>query len=278
MAALNNATGQNVANQAALMASQRGAGSNAGLLARQAAMQGANLQQQAAGQGAALQANQSLNALNQLGGLANQQVAQQGQAVGNLNQFAQGNQQNVYNALGQQNNANVSNASQMNSANASIAAGNQKGQQGILGGLLGGVGSVLSGGGIGGALGKVAQNLASGGEVQPKLKSNAPRSAFGMHIHGLAQGGQVPVMLSPGEKVLSPQEAAQVAEGAKSPMQAKVVPGKAKVKGDNEVNDTFHTKLEEGSIVIPRTKAGNEKDAAAFVRAHYSSLSKKSKK
>jgi hypothetical protein len=58
-AMLNNTTGQNIQQQAALMGSQRGVGANPGLLARQAAMQGANIQQQAAGQGAALQANQS---------------------------------------------------------------------------------------------------------------------------------------------------------------------------------------------------------------------------
>ena len=42
-AMLNEATGTNVANQAALMVSARGAASNPGLIARQAAMQGANL-------------------------------------------------------------------------------------------------------------------------------------------------------------------------------------------------------------------------------------------
>jgi hypothetical protein len=46
MAALNQATSNNIANQAALMAGQRGASANSGLIARQAAMQGANTQQQ----------------------------------------------------------------------------------------------------------------------------------------------------------------------------------------------------------------------------------------
>lgn len=72
-AMLNNATGQNVANQAALMAGQRGAGANVGLMARQAAQQGAATQQQAVGQGAALQSQQQLNALNAQGALAGQQ-------------------------------------------------------------------------------------------------------------------------------------------------------------------------------------------------------------
>lgn len=77
-AALNQATGQNIANQAALMAGQRGAGSNVGLMARQAAQQGAGIQQQAVGQGATMQAQQEMNALGQL-------TAQQ-QAMGATNQ------------------------------------------------------------------------------------------------------------------------------------------------------------------------------------------------
>lgn len=87
MAALNQTTGQNVANQAALMAGQRGAGANVGLLARQAAQQGAATQQQAVGQGATMQAQQELNALS---GLSGQQ-----QAIGNT-------QQNVANIAQQQ--------------------------------------------------------------------------------------------------------------------------------------------------------------------------------
>ena len=62
---LNENTGTNVANEAALMASQRGAGANAGLLARQAAQQGAATQQQAVGQAATLQAQQQLQELGQ---------------------------------------------------------------------------------------------------------------------------------------------------------------------------------------------------------------------
>ncbi len=67
-AALNQTTGQNVANQAALMAGQRGASSNVGLMARQAAQQGAATQQQAVGQGATMQAQQELGAINALTG------------------------------------------------------------------------------------------------------------------------------------------------------------------------------------------------------------------
>lgn len=78
MAALNQQTSNNISQQAALMASQRGAGANAGLLARQAGMQGANIQQQAAGQAATLQAQQQLAGLGAIG--------QQQQAIGNTQQ------------------------------------------------------------------------------------------------------------------------------------------------------------------------------------------------
>lgn len=82
MAALAQQTGQNVSNQAALMAGQRGAGSNVGLMARQAAQQGAATQQEAVGQGATLQAQQQLAALQ---GITGQQ-----QAIGQTQQSVAG--------------------------------------------------------------------------------------------------------------------------------------------------------------------------------------------
>lgn len=116
-AMLNQATGANTANQAALMAGQRGAGANAGLMARQAAQQGGANQQNAAGQAATMQANQSLGALNQMGGIAGQQVGQQMGAVQGLNTNAQNNQQILLNAINAQNQANIANQAQLNQAN-----------------------------------------------------------------------------------------------------------------------------------------------------------------
>lgn len=88
-AMLNQQTGQNVAQQAALMAGQRGASQNVGLIARQAGQQGANIQQQAVGQGASMQAQQSLAALQGLGqtqsalaGLGASQVGQAQSGIG----------------------------------------------------------------------------------------------------------------------------------------------------------------------------------------------------
>lgn len=139
-------TGANVANQAALMAGQRGAGANVGLMGRQIAQQGAATQQNAVGQAATLEAQQRL---------ASQQAAAQQQA--NIGQQAQNLFGTGVSALGNQNLANISNYGQMQAANAQTAAANAKqtGQTGggIIGGILGGIGSIFG--------------LAEGGEVPP---------------------------------------------------------------------------------------------------------------
>lgn len=170
-AMLNQSTGQNVANQAALMAGQRGAGANVGLMARQAAQQGAGIQQQAVGQGATLQAQQAMNALSAAGSLANQQVAQQAAANQNYNQFAQGEQSNVLNALAGQNAANVNMQGNMNNANAGIAQGNQAFQAGAFKGLMNGASSASSMMSM--AKGGMVKGYADGGDVaQPNMGGN----------------------------------------------------------------------------------------------------------
>lgn len=195
--ALNNATGANVANQAALMAGQRGANQNAGLIARQAAMQGADIQQQAAGQGALMQAQQQQNAINSMGSIAGQQVSNLGGATQGYSQAAGNQQNNVLNAIGQQNSANVSAQNAANEAN--------KGR---------GFGKAL--GSIGGAITGIGGLFAHGGEV-PKPSGSGPRSSLGKAL-AMQQGGQVPgtakvkgdslkndtvpAMLSPGEVVV----------------------------------------------------------------------------
>jgi len=173
MAALNQRTGENVANQAALMAGQRGAGANVGLMARQAAQQGGNLQQQAVGQGATMQAQQSLNALGQIGGqqsamgatqtalgnLGTTQVgagqtalgAQAGQAntmatneIGATNQGATANIANVGQQLGAANNAiNAGVAAQgsVNAANSALAVQGLKNKGDLAGGAMNGTGA-----------------------------------------------------------------------------------------------------------------------------------------
>lgn len=322
-AMLNQATGQNVANQAALMAGQRGASANVGLLGRQAAQQGGALQQQAAGQGAVMQANQSLNALGQLGGIANNQVANQMAAQ---NAFTNSNQAmygNLLNALGAQNQAKLGSQSSVNAGNTTLAGTGMQGQQGLIGGLINKAGP--SAAMLAGAHGGQVPSMADGGPVGPQSsfgqflttvnppsgnvqlespsllgsnpgadalrkgidnalggKSPASPASGGTQWAGADsagemaavanKGGMVDVVLSPGEKVVPPEK---VKEAAGGNVQSKVVPGKAKVSGDSLKNDTYKTQLPEGSIVIPRSKAKDEKSAIAFVQA---TLAKRGKK
>ncbi len=343
-AQLAQSTGANVANQAALMAGQRGAAQNVGLMSRQAAQQGAAAQQQAAGQAASLQANQSLGALGQMGTLAGQQAAQQAAATSANTNAAQGEQGQILNAIAAQNSANVGMQSNINQANASIAQGNQAMQGQILGGLLQGgaaagamalapaaalakggsvpmatggdpsavVPNVTAGQGPTSSLGKFMQAVQappSGGQSSSNLYNGAAKAgqmvgtAIGQGLSNLfssspntnqnainagqnpnspntgqkafATGGNVNVLLSPGEKVLTPKEAKAAAEGRARPMAlGKTVPGTPKVSGakNDYANDTVPDVLEAGSLVIPRnvTQAKNaESKAIDFVRAHY---------
>lgn len=300
-AMLNQATGQNIASQAALQAGQRGAGANAGLIARQAGQQGAATQQQSVGQGATMQAQQQLGALGQLGGIANQQA--QTQLSAQAQQLQNIQQQNQYNAG--QAGINTQNAAK------------------LTGGILSGLGSAVLGAGAGGAPGVggaasapggaaaeagsnvsdytslahggTVKRMAAGGHIPApppssgsegssglgtvisilehvlakggKVEHSAPKSAYGKHL----KGSKVPALLSPGEKYLTPQQAKQVAAGHKSPMEGKTIPGQAKVKGDSLKNDTVPASLEEGGIVIPRSVMQSKNPSAAaakFVQDH----------
>ena len=188
-AMLNQQTGQNVANQAALMAGQRGASSNAGLIARQAAQQGAATQQNAVGQAASLQAQQSLNALGAAGNLATTQAQQQiGQTNANT-QAQQAEQANLLNSIAGVNNANVGMQSNVNNVNGQLANTQLQGQQGLLGGMMNGAGSLMSMMGSSG--------MAEGGEVDGGFDSqvnvgpapNTSTPAFGSDSGAQALGG-----------------------------------------------------------------------------------------
>lgn len=261
-AMLANATGANTANQAALMAGQRGTGANAGLIARQAGMQGAANQQNAAGQGAAMQAQQSLGALGQMGALANQQAGQQIGATQNLTAANQQEQQNLLNSIAGVNQANVGMQSNINNANAGMTEGVQGAQAAGIGGVAAGLGKGLA-----------TLFKAEGGEIQ---QPQGPQSHIGQMLSGsykpmVANGGAVPAMVSPGEKYLPPKAVQQVKQGASPMAVGKEVPGKPKVSGakDDYSNDTVKTTLQEGGIVLPRsvTKSKNpDKSSEEFVR------------
>lgn len=289
-AMLNQATGQNVANQAALMAGQRGAGANVGLLERQAGQQGAALQQQAVGQGAIMQANQQIAGLQGLtgaeqaaGGLgANLTAAQQGlanqvagQQIGQTNANVQANLANqgqMQSALQGVNQANISNQGSVNAANAGIAQQQMKGQQQIIGGIGQGAGSFLG--------------MADGGEVKdtsdsigyaPSNVANpGPQSMFGKFLVSQDQTNNSPLFA---ESTTSMQPASHdddssfskgngpgimnavsgVAMASKGGLaskggkvDARKSSQKAVKKGDSYDNDKVPAMLSEGEIVIPR--------------------------
>lgn len=248
-AMLNQATGKNVANQAALMASQRGASANPALMARQAAMQGAGIEQQAAGQAATLGAQQQLAAQSQLAGLSNQQI---------------GAQQNA-------NAQNISMQGNMNSANAGLAQTLAQARAAQFGGNLQGMGAqqAVNSQGTGGGGSKSTDSVRDTGFIDYRASGGllGPRSSVGMHMANLAKGGKVPAMVSPGEIYLPPRQAEAVAKGKASPAVGEKIQGKAKVKGDSLKNDTVKKTLDEGGVVVPRTKAQDYDKAAAFVRA-----------
>jgi len=268
---LQNFTGQNVANQAALMAGQRGASANPALLARQIGRQGAGIQQQAAGQAAQNVLAQQLAAQQQLGGVYG--------TMGNL-----ANQD-----IGTYVNANLG----ASEANAQIAQKNASNNLGILGGIAGAAGGIL--GGLGSSGGNMPAPIsgaalapgvgttqaaggyesgiepggqyalaAHGGEIEP-LRAKLPsiRSKMPEHLQRIAairypkmmaKGGEVPVKVSPGERILPPHKANEVVDGKADPIKAsQPVPGKAKYKGDNYANDTVPKNVKAGSIVLPRS-------------------------
>ncbi len=196
-AQLAQATGANVANQAALMAGQRGSGANVGLLARQAAQQGAATQQQAAGQAASLQSQQQLNALNAQGNIATNQANQQANAVQGLNTATQGEQGQILGSIAAQNNANVGMQSNINTANAGLTGQTMQGQQNLLGNVAGGLGSAL-----GLAQGGMIPKYADGGGVAPATTqlqgappsaSQGPQSAVGQHFFAQNNPTQAPL-------------------------------------------------------------------------------------
>ncbi len=291
-AMLNQATGANISSQNALMAGQRGASQNVGLIARQAAQSGANTQQQAVGQGATMQAQQSLGALGQLGqqqanmaNLANSQVNQQQTGINALNTNSLNQQANLLGIQGNQ-----------NSANAGIAGINAGTQGNIFGGVMSGVGKGLAmmadGGPVDGAIdvtnqtapqvkevpvgpqSKVGQMFQAANDTMSKGTKTSPVSQgttdmmSGLMSAGksmMANGGPVPAMVSAGEKYLSPKDVKDVEKG-KSPIKAgETIPGKPKVGGavNSYSNDTVPKTLQEGGIVLPRSVTQSKDPAQA---------------
>ncbi len=299
-AMLDQATGANVANQASLMAGQRGTNANAGLIARQASQAGAGIQQQAAGQGAVMQANQSMNAINTMGNLANQQVGQQQQGLSAL-----GNQQQALQS------SLAGSAAKGSEINAGVAAANQAQKMGMIKGVTG----ALAKGGMMAATGGASAvgynggmvTMAQGGAVVPPTSPAVPNVAGGakskvsqlftaekgIEQESLDAGENIGDALSAGAQILARPGAqagnagmqasapgavdklSAFAQGGQVGSRLKAggkVPGKPAVGGavNTLQNDTVDAKLSPGEVVIPRSvmmSSDPVNNAAKFVAA-----------
>lgn len=190
---LNQTTGQNVASQAALMAGQRGSNQNAGLMARQAAQQGAATQQNAVGQAATMRAQQQLAAQQNLMAQQQAMVGQQSGATNSAATSAQNEQANLLNSIAGTNSANVANQGNVNTNNSSMAGIGMQGQQHLVGGIMnmiGGGSSML--GAEGGKVPNDLKRMASGG-IAPMAPLNGPQSTLGQHLAGMTQAPAVAV-------------------------------------------------------------------------------------
>lgn len=269
---LNTSTGQNVANTAALQASQRGAASNVGLIARQAGQQGATTQQAAVGQGATLQANQSLNALNSMGGIAGQEVAETQAGLAQGQNAALTNQGQVLGAETNYNTTLAGGQANVNTTNSGIQTTTQNNLVPAATGALGGLGAAAAANStpkMPSSTNPDSSNFI--GPVQTEAKGG--EIASGPHGHVahflMAKGGPVPAMVSPGERYLNPREVKEVVEQGADPLKLGTkVPGKAKVKGDSLKNDVVKATLEDGGVVLPRHVMAkkNRDHAELFVR------------
>lgn len=188
---LNQATGVNVSNQAALMAGQRGASANPALIARQAAQQGAATQQAAAGQAATLGAQQQIAAQQNAASLANTQISQSGQALSSNAQAQQGEQNILQNSNTATNNANVGMQSNINTTNAATAASNASGIGGLIGGAISGAGAIFSAFADGGEVKPSGNDLIKGNPLVQPMAAAAPQSFVGNYLSGgpTAAGG-----------------------------------------------------------------------------------------
>jgi hypothetical protein len=271
-AMLAEATGQTVANTEALMASQRGAAQNVGLIAREAAQQGANTQQQAVGQAATIESQQQLNALGQEAGISNSQVQNTIQAQTAAGNLAAENQNQLLGAQGTyqgqvtqgQGNVNAANASITNQSAVPLAAGALSGAgtaTALLSsatptaGTVNGIDTSTSylpptAPGSSTGLGSLPPNqtpYAKGGKV-----IEGPHKSHVANFLAMSDGGKVPALVSPGEIYLSPDHVKEVQHGANPLKLGHKIPGKAKVKGDSLKNDTVEATLQDGGVVLPR--------------------------
>lgn len=243
---LANATGQNVQQQGALMASQRGANSNPALLARQSAMQGSQIQQSAAGQSAALQAQQQIAAQQALSGVYQQQAGNALQSE-QIQQQGQANQNSAINTgfLGAQTiNANASGQNAQRTGNMQSSFTN------ALGGAF-----ALSDGGLVPSL-IPYQSLAvedkGMGKNKKQSSSDSSMAEFGNGASGGRGGEGTAVGGGGGAMGIMPNYASGGSVNFGNYLAGGNVPGKSSVNGDSKENDTVPAMLSPGEVVIDK--------------------------
>lgn len=283
LAQLNQTTGANVANQAALAASARGASSNPALIARLAATQGAGIQQNAVGQAATLNAQQQLNAENSLQNLYSTagNEALQGESI------EQGGQAS-------QNSAITSGQLGASQINANISGQNAKQAGGILSGITNAVGDLFYDGGE-------VKKYASGGAVSgiqnyamPALPTIPMQQFDPVQIIPTIKRPPPPVSVAadplaggPGDTLLDSQVSPGGEMGTDSPLLMTAsnggqvpfskalmanggkVKGKEVVSGNSPKNDDVPALLSAGEVVLPKsvTQAKDApQKAAEFLR------------
>lgn len=280
---LNQATGQNMNQQAALMGSQRGVGANPALMAKQAAMQGSQIQQQAAGQAATMGANQQLAAQQALG---NQQAQMAGQNMQMQNAYTQAAQAHMQSLLGgfqnqtgqqiQQNlgvqgiNAGAAQQQAAIQAQKDIQSRNQQGQ--MLGGLLQ-AGGMIAGGMFGGPAG-----AAAGGAVGGALGGAGTSGGGGMGqtMMPFADGGEVKASYPPASPAVDCRPRPDTGWGAiHCKAEGGIIEGTPKVNHNSLQNDTVHALLSPGELVIPLDSMKSKAAAMKFVQDHFNKKSKK---
>lgn len=241
---LNTETGRNVANQGALMAGQRGAGSNVGLMARQVGQQGAAIQGAAAGNAAQLQAEQQIAAQQAAAQLAANQIGQ-GMGSQTAATTAEQNEQGILQGANTANNSiqgQLANTREGQQPNAISSMGNMIGPalQGV-GDFFGGFGSTVGGGLLAGgsqllpAVGGAAETVApvmvanQGGEVKaPHFDFVHKMTKMGLDHHvKMADGGPI---YSTGQDYVPPSK-----RNKPEPDPSPADPSKAK-----EVQDSFN--------------------------------------
>lgn len=253
-ALLQQATGQNVANQAALAAGQRGASSNVGLIARQAGQQGAQIQQQAAGQASINRLQQQLSAQSQLGGVLGTQGSLANQNYG----ITQGGQS-------AQNAAISGNQQAMNQIGSQQGAQNAKFNQDIIGGVAGAGAKV-----IGLADGGVPMKENYSQPMQMSQQSMFSQNFLNKQTAHFATGG----MTQPPSQMGSGLHFAPVADFKRGGR----VPGKPMVQGNDPKNDTVPAMLSPQEIVIPNSVTQSKDPVKAGAEFIAKTLGRKGKR